>query len=127
MPNFTNFNQSIINLSKFINEYLCTKSDELKLRTKKTTIIDGILFKLLSQKNSTYDKATIKLNYFTNKDASTIAYYNRADNLSIQFYKDFYDVVSNKIDEIFYNINKQHIILVVDGTRLQFKELFYRR
>ncbi len=33
MPNFTNFNQSIINLSKFINEYLCTKSDELKLRT----------------------------------------------------------------------------------------------
>ena len=76
MPNFTNFNQSIINLSKFINEYLCTKSDELKLRTKKTTIIDGILFKLLSQKNSTYDKATIKLNYFTNKDTSTIAYYN---------------------------------------------------
>ena len=45
---FKNFNQSIICLSKEINNYLCTKSDELKLRTKKTNIVDGVLFKLLA-------------------------------------------------------------------------------
>ncbi len=41
MPNFTNFNQSIINLSKFINEYLCSTSDEL--------IIDEIFYNINKQ------------------------------------------------------------------------------
>ena len=86
---FKNFNQSIICLSKEINNYLCKKSDELKLRTKKTNIVDGVLFKLLAlQQNSSYDKACIKLNRFNNNDVSTISYYNRANNLSINFYKE---------------------------------------
>ena len=111
---FKNFNQSIICLSKEINNYLCTKSDELKLRTKKTNIVDGVLFKLLAlQQNSSYDKACIKLNRFNNNDVSTISYYNRANNLSLNFYKELFEFISSKIDAFFYKNNTQRVILAV--------------
>lgn len=94
---------------------------ELKMRTKKTNLNDGILFKLLTcKKDVTHLDSAAYINKYNNTNVSAQGYYNRISNLNIEFYRDLSKFITKKINRSFYNSN-QYNILSVDGTYAQFK------
>lgn len=118
---FDNFNQKLVNLSKSINSLLKNKMTELNMRTKKTNLNDGILFKLLTcKKDVTHLDSAAIINKYNNTDVTAQGYYNRISNLKVEFYRDLSKFITKKIDKLFYKKN-QYNILSVDGTYAQFK------
>jgi hypothetical protein len=118
---FDNFNEKLINLSKSINSLLKKKMIELNMRTKKTNLNDGILFKLLTcKKDVTFLDSAATINKYNNTNITAQGYYNRISNLKIDFYRDLSKFITNKINKLFYK-NNYYNILSVDGTYAQFK------
>jgi hypothetical protein len=76
---FDNFNEKLINLSKSINSLLKKKMIELNMRTKKTNLNDGILFKLLTcKKDVTFLDSAASINKYNNTTITAKEYYNRS-------------------------------------------------
>jgi len=96
------FLNKLLLLSKNINSYLNLKNKEFKFINKKTNLIDGFIFKLLTTThNSTQTSITNKLNLFKNEIISRTAYTNRSNSLNIDFYKNFIKYFDNQIKNIF--------------------------
>ena len=80
----THFNNKFIELSKSVNLFLQKKHKEYNFKTRDTSLIEGLLFKLLlSEINSTQEKVTLKINNYNNVNVNRISYYKRAEKLNI--------------------------------------------
>jgi hypothetical protein len=66
-----NFINNFSRLSNDIKLYLDNLNCQLGFKKRKTSLIDGVLFKILyTMKNSTHENITTKLNLYNNKDVS---------------------------------------------------------
>ena len=66
-----NFTNKMCNLIVDIKNYLNKLNKKLEFKTRKTTINNAFIFKLLyTMNNSTQENITTKINYFNNNNAS---------------------------------------------------------
>jgi hypothetical protein len=109
------FNYKLLELSKNINNYLYKINDQYTQRNKKTNIIDGLLFNLLySQKNTTQESITNKINVFKNNKITRRTYTDRMNKLDDKFYNNFITYLDKNINNLFYNKNNNYQIITVD-------------
>ncbi len=112
--------QNMVELSKIVKDFInnCKTPDT---RTRKTSIVDGIAFRLsYSQKDSSQDKTTFTLNNFTDRitnssKVSRQCYVEREDNIDISIYSALYKLINDYCDTHFYK-KKETQIFAVDGT-----------
>lgn len=70
-----------------IKNYINIISNQKKFRNRKTSLFDGIIFKLLyTMEKSTQDYVTCKLNLYNNNNASRKAYIKRIDNMDVSIF-----------------------------------------
>jgi hypothetical protein len=119
-----NFINNFSRLSNDIKLYLDNLNCQLGFKKRKTSLIDGILFKILyTMKNSTHENITTKLNLYNNKDVSRVAYTKKINNINLHVFENLYNYLNNRINHYFYNIkNNDYIIYAVDGSYIQLKE-----
>jgi hypothetical protein len=118
-----NFTKKIHNLTIDIKNYLNKLNKKLEFKTRKTSITDAFIFKLLYTINgSTQENVTTKLNYFNNNDASRASYIKRINSIDISIFEQFNDFFNKRVNYYFYNDNNEYTIYAVDGTYIQLKE-----
>ena len=120
-----NFIKNFNKLSLDIKNYINIISNQKKFRNRKTSLFDGIIFKLLyTMEKSTQDYVTCKLNLYNNNNASRKAYIKRIDNMDVSIFEKIYTYLNKQI--LYYfgsnNNNNDCVILAVDGTYIQLKE-----
>jgi hypothetical protein len=112
---------SQINLytNSYFNNHINFKQN---IKKRKTILNDGLLFKLLyTQKNSTQEIVTSKLNTYYKKNITRTSYCDRVKQLDINFFENLNNKFSELIDSLFYNNNNKMNIIATDGTYTQFK------
>ena len=112
---------SQINLytNDYFNNHINFKQN---IKKRKTILNDGLLFKLLyTQKNSTQEIVTSKLNTYYKKNITRTSYCDRVKQLDINFFENLNNKFSKLIDSLFYNNNNKMNIIATDGTYTQFK------
>jgi hypothetical protein len=103
-----NFTNKIYDLIVDIKNYLNKK---LEFKTRKTTINDTFIFKLLyTMNNATKQNITTKINYFNNNDASCEAYIKRIDSIDIFIFEEFNNYFNKQVDYYFNNDNNEYTI-----------------
>ena len=118
-----NFTNKIYDLIIDIKNYLNKLNKKLEFKTRKTTINDAFIFKLLyTMNNATQQNITTKINYFNNNDASREAYIKRIDSIDISIFEEFNNYFNKQVDYYFNNDNNEYTIYAVDGTYIQLKE-----
>ena len=118
-----NFTKKIHNLTIDIKNYLNKLNKKLEFKTRKTSITDAFIFKLLYTINgSTQENVTTKLNYFNNNDASRAFYIKRINSIDISIFEQFNDFFYKRVNYYFYNDNNDCTIYAVDGTYIQLKK-----
>lgn len=122
IPQLTKIKKSLILSQKFINirnEILLLFNDfssKLKFRTKKTTIADAIIFKLLySQKNSSQEKITGKLSLFKMNKINRSSFSDRDKKINIEFYEKLSKIIDKYKNNIGQIINTKQVV-AIDGT-----------
>lgn len=106
-------------LHDYISEYKMTNS-----RVKKSTVLDGILFKLLySQLNNSQPKTASNINHLKlvhkfGLQLSRQSYISRENSIPLKFYEDLFTDISKYADINIYkkNFSSQEIFLV-DGVK----------
>jgi len=115
--------QKFVQLTREAQKYLNEISGPTFTRKRKTTIADGVAFKLYySKKDSSQDKATIKLNNFMNRNTfkSKVrrqSYVEREDGIDISTYKGLYELIDKFSNTHFYN-NRVIQVFSADGTQV---------
>jgi len=119
-----NFINNFNNLSRDIKNYIQQISKIHKFKNRKTSLSDGILFKLLyTIKNATQESVTTKLNLYNKIDASRVAYIKKINKINVNTFHKLHNYFNKRINYYFNNnINNQYIIYAVDGTYIQLKE-----
>jgi len=113
-----NFTNKIYDLIIDIKNYLNKLNKKLEFKTRKTTINDAFIFKLLyTMNNATQQNITTKINYFNNNDASREAYIKRIDSIDISIFEEFNNYFNKQVD---YYFNNDNTIYAVDGINLNF-------
>ena len=118
MSFINNFNKLSIDIKNYIKKL----NIQLQFKNRKTSLLDGFLFKILyTMKNSTQENITTKLNLYNNNDASRISYLKRINKIDICIFENIYNYFNKQITSYFGN-NNNYIIYAVDGTYIQLKE-----
>ena len=103
----------INNLSCDIKNYIQQISKIHKFKNRKTSLSDGILFKLLyTIKNATQKSVTTKLNLYNENDASRFTYIKKINKINVNTFYKLHNYFNKRI-------NNQYIIYAVDGTYIQ--------
>ena len=115
--------QNFILLSKNIKDYLTNVIKDGDIRHRKTSLIDGIIFKLYySRKETSQESASVKLNKVMNRNTiqrkiSRQSYIARENSIDISIYKGLYDLIDKFSNTYFYD-NGIKQSYAVDGTQI---------
>ena len=92
-------------------------------RKRKTTIVDGVAYRLLYAKNnSSQNIITAKINNFLNTTTNRSSFVDRDNQINVSFYEKIYTTISNLVSkQIVNNYTKQ--IIAVDGTHSNFNSV----
>jgi len=110
-------------LADEINGYLNSINHTYNKRSKKTTIFDGIIYKLLYGMNDTSQQLTANnINAFMGRTSTTTkisrqGYVDRENLLDIAVYKKIYSIINDFSNKHFFN-NKIQQAYAVDGTQI---------
>ena len=104
-----NFIKNFNKLSLDIKNYINIISNQKKFRNRKTSLFDGIIFKLLyTMEKSTQDYVTCKLNLYNNNNASRKAYIKRIDNMDVSIFEKIYTYLNKQILYYFGSSNNNN-------------------
>lgn len=108
----------LVSLSKSINQFIIGKNYDYLKRLRKTSIVDGLLFRLIyGQKNMSKDQAAILMNTFKDIKCKSdkinrSSYSDRDNQISIKLYEQIYDTIGKHIDENYLRRNTTEIFAV---------------
>ena len=102
-------------ISKNINTFILDNNKLCVKRSRKNNINDALMYRLYyTEKNSTQEKATIKLNKFKFKNnVSRQSLVKKENKLTVKFYENLSKTLNNEINKEFNNGTQ---IFAVDGT-----------
>jgi hypothetical protein len=105
-----------INIRNEIKSLFDDFSSKLKFRTKKTTITDAVLFKLLySQKNASQEKITGKICSFRQEKINRSSFSDRDKKINIEFYERLSKIINKYKKNNTKSLDTKQII-AIDGT-----------
>ena len=107
------------NLIKLVNEItslINENEDKYIIRNKKTSMKDGIAFRLLyTKKDTTQVSVTAKINDFLDKNINRSSYSDRDKQIDIKFYEKLNTIIS-KITNERKQLKYTKEVFAIDGT-----------
>jgi len=106
------------NIHNLINNHYCN----LNKRRKKTSIINGFMYKLIqSQKEMSGPKATLMINLFKNVNISRSTYIDREKQIPFDLYKKIYDELAIGLSKL-NDDAKYNQIIACDCTQINLRK-----